>query len=221
MTGHRRFVLVRHAQASVNVLRDDDLMPGFDPDADLTALGRRQAAALGAHLRRGSARWAAPRLSDWRLISSPQRRAARTAQVLSGALGLPSEHDTRLAEVGAPERFPRPLRVHEWDAVLEQRLLRPDERIAGVESWTAQRARVREFLAACGGPPERRGGLVLVSHAETIQALLFELLGLGDELLRTVRFRISNTGVFIVDRTEEECSSLVVANSKAHLARTA
>ncbi|MCC3650692.1 histidine phosphatase family protein [Streptomyces sp. S07_1.15] len=223
MTAAQRFVLVRHAEASLNVLRDDDVLPGFDPHAGLTPLGERQARALADHLPRDPAVGPPDRGpgAAVRVYSSPQRRAARTAEVLGAALGVPVVADARLAELRAPEAFPRPLVVREWDAVLEDRLRHPAAEVRGVESWVAQRRRIGEFLAACcpaGGDGAR---WVLVSHSETMQALLFELLGLDDALLRRTRFKISNTGVFIVDRTEDGCASLVVANSKAHLARTA
>ncbi|MFG2296352.1 histidine phosphatase family protein [Streptomyces sp. NPDC048603] len=224
--GLQRFVLVRHAEASLNVLGDDDLLPGFDPGAGLTPLGERQARALAAHLPRDPAvrpPGPAPGPSV-RLYCSPQTRAARTAEALAAALGVPAVADGRLAELRAPEVFPQPVTVREWDAVLEDRLRRPDAEVFGVESWAHQRRRVREFLDARCPPAEGAGTgtrWVLVSHSETIQALLFELLGLDDVLLHRTRFKISNTGVFIVDRTEDGCASLVVANSKTHLARTA
>lgn len=227
MTAAQRFLLVRHAQAEVNVLRDDDLMTGHDPDAGLTALGEEQARALAGHLARDRTSWPGPPGEpSYRLYTSPQRRALRTAEPLAGRLGLTARPDPLLAEVLAPRRFPRPLTVREWDAVLEARLRRTGEEIAGVESWAAQRARVRRFLRdRCGDG--RAAGFVLVSHAETIQALLMELLRLDDSFLLSARFKVSNTGVFIVDRTvyrtpegtQKPCSSLVVANSKAHLAR--
>nr|CAG34031.1 putative phosphatase [Streptomyces ribosidificus] len=223
MTAAQRFVLVRHAEASLNVLRDDDVLPGFDPHAGLTPLGERQARALADHLPGDPAvRPPGPgRGPAVRVYSSPQRRAARTAEVLGTALGVPVVVDARLAELRAPEVFPQPITVGEWDTVLEDRLRRPADEVGGVESWVDQRRRVREFLdARCpvGGDDAR---WVLVSHSETLQAVLFELLGLEDALLHRTRFKISNTGVFIVDRTEDGCASLVVANSKTHLARTA
>ncbi|WOI61361.1 histidine phosphatase family protein [Streptomyces fradiae] len=237
MTAAQRFVLVRHAEASLNVLRDDDVMPGFDPDAGLTPLGERQARALAEHLpgdpavrppgsgpapRPGPARGlgAGPDPAV-RVYSSPQRRAARTAEVLAAALGVPVLADGRLAELRAPRAFPRPMTVRQWDAVLEDRLRRPAAEPAGVESWAAQRRRVREFLDSRCPVGADGARWVLVSHSETLQAVLFELLGLEDALLHRTRFKISNTGVSIVDRTEDGCASLVVANSKTHLARTA
>ncbi|OKI02193.1 hypothetical protein A6A06_14060 [Streptomyces sp. CB02923] len=229
MSTAQRFVLVRHAQAAVNILGDDDLMTAHDTDADLTPLGEEQARALAGHLAGDRAAWPGPPGADaYRLYTSPQRRARRTAEPLARLLGLAAVTDPLLAEAHSPPRFPRPLRVREWDAVLEERLRRTDAEIAGVESWTAQRARVRRFLRErCGDRPG--AGFVLVSHAETIQALLLELLGLDDSVLLAARFKVSNTGVFIVDRTvdaptdgtEQPCGYLVVANSKTHLARTA
>lgn len=217
---HQRFVLIRHAEASLNVLEDHDLLPGFDPFAELTPRGEQQVRALASHLpgdpavQPGSGPGA-------RLYSSPQTRAARTAEALAVALDVPVVADGRLAELRAPEAFAHPVTVREWDALLEERLRRPDARVSGVESWTEQRGRVREFLDARCPVSGAGGHWVLVSHSETLQALLFELLGLDDVLLHRTRFKISNTGVFIVDRTEDGCASLVVANSKTHLARTA
>ncbi|GAA3493946.1 hypothetical protein GCM10019016_010450 [Streptomyces prasinosporus] len=219
MTAAQRFVLVRHAEADVNVLRDEDVLPGFDPKAGLTPLGERQAQALARHLPGDPAvRTPGPGV---RMYSSPQHRAARTAQVLGAALDVPVTADGRLAELRAPETFPRRITVREWDTVLEERLRLPTTEVFGVESWTAQRRRVREFLNERCSAGQGGGPWVLVSHSETMQALLFELLGLDDDLLHHTRFKISNTGVFIVDRTEDGCASLVVANSKTHLARTA
>lgn len=80
-------VLMRHGQASNNVKR---VLAGRSPGFPLTDEGRRQAAA------------AAELLSDMhitRVLTSPIERAASTAEIVSGRIGVGVEPDERLIEL--------------------------------------------------------------------------------------------------------------------------
>ena len=77
-------VLVRHASAG-----DRDDWVGDDRQRPLDARGRRQAAEL-VELLGG--------LDVRRVVSSPYARCVETVEPLAAALGLPVEHDERLAE---------------------------------------------------------------------------------------------------------------------------
>lgn len=81
----RRLLFVRHGESVANRAGRLD---GY-PDAPLTALGRRQAAALAKTL-------AALDLSKARLVCSPLKRARATAQAIADAAGLPVAVDSRL-----------------------------------------------------------------------------------------------------------------------------
>ncbi|MBB5158814.1 histidine phosphatase family protein [Saccharopolyspora phatthalungensis] len=203
----RRFVLARHGEAELNLIADDAEMAGFDADSPLTALGVRQAALLAAAL---------PTVVERPTVfASPQLRAAATAAELGMALRVRVTTDARLAEVGAPARFATPMSGRQWEEVLDARMLRPDEEVApGVESLAAQRHRVRSFLhERCSAD----GEYVMVSHAETTQALLLVLLGLESCVYSAFRFKVSRTGVFVIDVPRDGPPTLVTANTKAHL----
>ena len=77
-------VLVRHASAG-----DRNDWVGDDRQRPLDARGRRQAAELVKLLRALELR---------RVVSSPYARCVETVEPLAAALGLPVEHDERLAE---------------------------------------------------------------------------------------------------------------------------
>jgi 5''-phosphoribostamycin phosphatase/probable phosphoglycerate mutase len=209
VTEVQRFILLRHAEATLNLLDDDDLMEGFDGAAPLTARGEAQAQAVADAL--------VVTVQSPQLFTSPQRRAAMTARAVGATLAVQVNEDPRLREVLAPERFATPMKVHEWDRILEDRLNRPEEEVApGVESVAAQRDRATRFLNECCAPG-RGTEFIIVSHAETLLLLLFDLLGLGSAALKSFRFSFSKTGITVIERALDGHCVILTANSKSHL----
>jgi broad specificity phosphatase PhoE len=203
-----RLVLVRHAEATCNQLADADVMTSYDDEAGLTDQGRRQVAALAPHF--------AAAFPSCPLYSSPLKRAAATAAALGRALGTAVQYDERLGELRAPV-FQPSISIAEWDALLAARRRSPDkEVVTGLESLRAQHRRVHGFLTELG---RRAQDAIIVSHAFTIELALADLLGLELEWLHSPRFKISTSGIFVVEVDNEGVGRVVVANSKAHLGR--
>lgn len=87
--------LVRHGETEWNAARR---LQG-QQDSPLTTRGQRQAQAIADLL----ARTLGPELRQGlplRLVSSPLGRTRATAAPIAAALGLPVEHDARIAEIG-------------------------------------------------------------------------------------------------------------------------
>jgi probable phosphoglycerate mutase len=164
--------LVRHGETEWNVERR---MQGRR-ESSLTALGRRQAAAV-ADLLAGLVGSEGP--GGWRLISSPLGRAHETAQAIEARLGLPIELDERLTEIA----------FGEWEGRLRDEVapLHPDlfatrewlVSAPGGESFDEVRARVASFLADLPEEPERR--VIAVSHGVAGRLLRGVYAGLGRE----------------------------------------
>lgn len=92
--------LVRHGQTEFNLARRYQ----GALDSDLTEHGVRQAERIGALL--------AGLLRDdqgWEIVSSPQGRARRTAEIINARLGLPLTFDERLREIS----------LGSWDGLLQ------------------------------------------------------------------------------------------------------
>jgi 5''-phosphoribostamycin phosphatase/probable phosphoglycerate mutase len=92
--------------------------------------------------------------------------------------------------------------------------------LPGLESLQAQFERVQGFLserhAARGGEEVS----VIVSHALTIELAMLALLGLGAEAMQRFRFRLSNTGVHIIENDAIGAGArLLLVNSLSHLGR--
>lgn len=191
-----RLVLVRHGESEGNLADARAHAAGAahlelearDADVELSDVGASQAAALG--------RWLAGRPVDERpavVWSSPYRRAAATAAVLHGALGLrePVRHDERLRErdlgmfdgltgLGVTDRFPE-------EAERRSRIGKLYYRPPGGESWCDVALRVRAVLLDLRA--EHAGEQVLlVSH----QAVIMNF--------RMVLERLDEQGVLALDR---------------------
>ena len=141
--------LVRHGESAWNAA---GLLQGSTPAVGLTARGRAQARDAARALRGTSAE---------RILTSPQRRAEETAEILADLLGLPLGMCPELREQshgvweGRPAAPYAPLLAAAG----------PDWAPPGGETFRALCARVRGIDLT---------GAVVVTHGETIRALLRE-----------------------------------------------
>lgn len=163
--------LVRHGQTQFNVERR---MQG-SLDSPLTGLGHEQARAVAAFLAREI-----PDRAGWRLVSSPQPRAWKTAEYIAEALGLERESEPRLRELST--------------GAFEGRFR--DEIIAGLpQSLHAEWAfhgdggeRYEDIVARVDGwmhdlPPEPERRIVAVCHGITGRLIRARYQSLGRETL--------------------------------------
>jgi broad specificity phosphatase PhoE len=175
-----RLILVRHGQA-----RSPD--GTYGPQAPLSALGRRQAAAAAEVLVQESAIAA--------IYSSPWPRALETATILGDRLGCPPMVEDRLAEF---EMGTAPLSSTEnrpdlffWQA---------DHRgVPGGETLRAFGARVAAGIEGIVRL-HLRERVVVVSHAGTMEAVLRWAVGLSPEAPWQHEFNLPNASL-----TELEC----------------
>ena len=164
--------LCRHGQTEWN--RERRLQG--QTEADLTPLGRLQAAAMANLLHDLIAREPA---ADWRIVASPLRRARDTAQAIANRLGREVEFDDRLME----------LTVGEWEGRLYADVHRENPEAfkspewfftaPGGETYEQVMARVSDWLAEQVTEPERR--LIVVSHGIAGRLLRGAYAGLSPE----------------------------------------
>ncbi|MFV0131270.1 histidine phosphatase family protein [Streptomyces sp. HMX112] len=161
------FVLVRHGETEWHA---DNRYAGRT-DVPLTALGRRQAATLGA--------WAAGQRLD-AVLCSPLSRARLTAEPAATALGLVPRVDERLQEVdfGRGEGLTRSEMAEEFPDELAAFLRDPvTHHLPGGEDPAAAARRATGCLT--GFVDELPGGRVLVvAHSTLVRLALCELLGI-------------------------------------------
>ncbi|WP_158220918.1 histidine phosphatase family protein [Kineosporia sp. R_H_3] len=241
-----RLIFVRHGQSSNNAAyaasaggaadtaagkaaeRDEHsgwAYPGRVPDPPLTALGLRQAEALGGALRLGRAPF-----RPTHLYSSLTTRAAQTARPLAEAVGLPVVLRPDLHEVGG---------IHHYDPVTRTRQPREGATLAALQAvcppavpgpgvdpvvpWAGgfegddalalPRARaLLTDLRAAHGPDDV---VTLVTHQYFSQFLIAVLIGLESPPWQ--RFRVDNTAHVAV-RLEGGAVSVDWVNRGDHLA---
>lgn len=160
-----RLLLIRHGQT----LWNKELRYNGDTDTELTALGRRQAAALAARLR--------TRHID-AVIASDLQRAISTAEPLAAACYCTVHPDVRWREVrfGAAEGL-------RWRDVVERYPLaarawaenRADAAMPGGESMLDVMARVQPALAELAAEFDNRT-VAIVSHGGPLRLALCSLL---------------------------------------------
>jgi probable phosphoglycerate mutase len=200
-----RLLLVRHGETDDN----RNLVFQGQLGLGLNALGREQAALLGARLARGALRPAA-------LVASDLDRARETAEILGLALDLVPALDPDLREVylgtwqgltftEIAARFP-----DEWSAFRAGR----DVRRGGGETYAELGVRVSRALTAVADAHPGQTSLV-VSHGAALKSFVARVLGLGSEGMRAFSVQ-SNTGVTVVERNEG-LWRLLVWNDDAHL----
>lgn len=164
--------VVRHAESLANVNRSTAV------DCDLTELGERQAAALGAEL---------ARLGIDRVLASPYRRVLCTAQSIAQRAAVPFEVMPLLHE-HHPTAFPRdwPLMTRSELSVSFPDVVLPDD-LADRDWHTPPEtdAGVLERMQRVLASLEQRFGqggdrLVLVTHGSPAGKLIQAFAGVGD-----------------------------------------
>lgn len=165
--------LVRHGQSTWNVLQR---VQGQNDEAELTALGRTQAAAVAQAL----ATFAAVRL-----LTSDLRRATQTAEIIGGVTGLTPLSTSLLREqgLGVLEGMGSAEAAQEWDCAARRAFAEYGEpvpataiRLPGGESMRDVRGRVGGILASPWAT-DSGGDVIIVSHGDTIRIMLALLLG--------------------------------------------
>lgn len=196
-----RLLLVRHGESEGNAA---GIVQGHR-EYPLTPLGFEQA--------RRTAEWVAG-LRINRVVTSPLRRAAQTAELIAAAVGRPPEPHRGLAEydIGAASGLTfAEIRIRYPGIIEAQRrgepLLFPGEE---GRSAFAQRVRtaIEELLAD--------GTVVAVTHGGVVSAVCHLVLGL--DFSRRGSFRVANCSITEVVRDRRGRLTLVRHNDTCHLA---
>jgi len=186
-----RLWVVRHGESSGNVARDAAQaagaaridIPERDVDVPLSALGHRQAEALG--------RWFASLPDDERpnlVLASPYRRAVQTAEHIKGAGGLASgtprlliDERLREKEFGILDRLTRVgiEQQHPEQSALRHDLGKFYHRPPGGESWCDVILRLRSALDTIGLHHDGRR-ILLVAHQVVVLCLRYLLEGMTE-----------------------------------------
>jgi probable phosphoglycerate mutase len=191
-----QLLLVRHALPH----RSDH---GHGSDPALSDIGVEQAARLPAAL---------ARFPVARLVSSPQRRAAQTAEPVATALGLPVDIDDRLAEYDRdmagylPIEQLRVERPDDWAQMAEGRLP------AGVDAG-AFRARIGEGIKDIVAAADHDETVAVFSHGGVINVVLHEILGTR----RLLSFPIDYVSVTRLLYSRRGQATVVSTNSTDHV----
>lgn len=191
--GPARLWMVRHGQSAGNVARDAAELGGLDAvalatrdiDVDLTELGERQAGAV--------ATWLLEAGDDARptiILSSPYRRARRTAGIIAGRLRLRDypepilDERLRERELGVLDHLTRTgiETRHPDEAARMTALGKFYHRPPGGESWCDVILRVRSwFDTVCREFPDER--IVVVTHGVVLMCISYLLERLDEPTL--------------------------------------
>jgi len=198
----KRFILVRHAQSEYN---EKGIFQGR-LDSDLTPLGFVQARLLTARIRRER-----PEV----VITSPQRRAYKTALMISDILSVPLEVDERIREMS----FGLLEGNHFWSMFERNKemilkwLKNPVENpLPTQEDMKSFEKRLREFMNELLQRKEKV--IVIVGHGGTLHGFLCLALGFGLEKMWHVH--MDNTGLSILEWNGEKFF-LKTLNETCHL----
>lgn len=173
-----RFWLVRHAQSTWNAERR--LQGKADPP--LTAEGLRQAECIARRL---------IDVASTAIYTSPLQRAAKTAQIISEATGVPVNKDRRLQEIGVGVASGQ-----RWEELTQQwpHLQRIAQRgdlvlpyIPGAESMDAFGARVAQSFADMQAAHDE-GNVIVVSHGGVFRAYLGQIMDVRQGYTPVLRF---------------------------------
>jgi 2,3-bisphosphoglycerate-dependent phosphoglycerate mutase len=179
-------LLVRHGEAWCNLA---GVAGGDRGCTGLTDRGHDQAGRLAARL----AALDGDRAVD-ALYVAPRRRARETAAPIAAALDLPPRVETRLSGPAHGVADGRPW-TEIWRAFGGSPADRPDEPFAeGAESWHQFLDRAMSCLRSL---LDRHAGdrIIVVAHAETVEAAHLLLLGLPRDAHRQVSFAVAHASL--------------------------
>ncbi len=219
--GHDPFLSLKYGATELYLIRHADALPGADEinggDYDkqaLSALGRRQAQALAAHMRQ-------TRLAA--VYSSPIGRARQTAGYVADALGQevqiePGLREVALGRIGldvlegmTPDEVSVALRARLRDIAVVALTTGSWSSFPSAEPSTSIRARMVEVVEAVAA--RHRGQRVaLISHGGSINAYIAAILGIE----RDYFFPAANTSISLV-RINGTRRLLLALNDIAHL----
>ena len=145
MRGPRRIILIRHCESS-----------GWEPDAPLTARGRRQAEDLADRL---------AALAVDALVSSPHVRARQSIEPFAAASGLDVRVDDRLVEKVLARHS-----IDGWRAAVRRSFSDPDWKLPGGESGSEAQRRGRAAVEAALS--EAHGLCAVVTHGQLMTLVL-------------------------------------------------
>lgn len=186
--------LVRHGQTEFNAARR---MQGH-LDSPLTALGRAQAQAAAARLRREI-----PDTSGWRIVASPLGRTQATARIIAEALNLPIEIDHRVIEVSCGD----------WEGRLRDELTAEHPELSGSldlifrgpggETYDDVHGRLTHWLEDLEAEADRK--LIVVSHGGSGRVLRGAYMGwdkaatLDQEVPQNAVYRLASGTIVRLD----------------------
>jgi broad specificity phosphatase PhoE len=225
--GVSELLLIRHGESEGNVAAAQAHATGEhqiavaarDADVDLSALGRKQATALGSSL--------AEVASDARpqvLVASPYRRARETARLAceEAGLDLPMRVDERLRDRelgvldrltldGVLARFPEEAERRAWQGKFYHRP-------AGGESWADVVLRLRSWLTDLDHQ-FTAGRLLVVSHDVVIVLLRYVCEGLDEEQVLDLARRtpLRNASLSRLARESDGSWTVVAYDEVSHL----
>lgn len=198
----RRLFLIRHAQSELN---QKGIFQG-KLDSDLTPLGFVQARLLASSLMREEIHL---------VISSPQRRAYKTAQTVSDVLDVPLIVDENIREMSFGELEGKEfLKVaQEYGDKIKLWLKNPIENpLPTQEPMKDFECRIRNFLESLRELKEEN--IAIVAHGGSLQAFLCIVLDLGIENMW--RVHMDNTGVSLLEYANGKFA-LAYLNRTCHL----
>ncbi len=198
-------ILIRHGQSEHHV----NGMTGGWTDTGLTELGRRQAACLGARLKREIEGM------PCRMVTSDLKRAFQTAQIVGKEIGGTPEPVPELREFNngiaagmtqeeAKFYFREPTEpLHDWQPYPQ------------ADTWRRFYSRVSDTMDRLSG--HRDGLLLLIAHAGTISNVVAWWLRLEIEMLSKVSFGASPTSISVLDVNQWGEHTIERLNDTAHL----
>ena len=199
-------ILVRHGQSEHHL----DGRSGGWTDSRLTDFGRSQAKVTGEHLKKGMPFQASA------VVSSDLARAAETAAIIAGVMGLEVETTAALRELnngvaaGMADDVARRLENPRTEPVLDW------APFADGESWRDLYIRISSFLTELRSSGRDR--LILVSHGNAIICAINWFLGLDtDENLRYLMYEIRPCSLICLRIASDQSRTVMRLNDTAHL----